>query len=694
MCDTAESAVTLVEGQIQSFYIRDKCGEDSSAGSHARPRRYLAHERRKRIAASQHYRHEPLQAEKDFPSAEEIFPLCTIDFHGIQVPSPGRPEPFLQRLYGVDWQSTVRVWSHDFNPFHSLAHDPERVSMSLDAYTEMVTAAGYQSPRTSPDPWEALRLLEGAGVLLALRKNREETWLEKLQRRNREQAEARTALEEATAKRPLAPLAARGQTNACFARPPAFGQTAALKIGALELFAHVVKVSSMPLTFKALCHSNSKDKHGCAELRAARATLQPPAVSIAPPPKLVKKSTALPWNFPRRRKEPMDSDSEGAARSAPRPSPLQALRRQWRERQLSPVQQTPTRRLADLLAAAGSPARDFFGDRPGSPTAEVGDRSWQAFAHDAEPHRPGDLGDKEPGASACLGQTARPVLPQPPGEEAFVAARASVRRDEYLKLEMWLLAGGSPEPFAPWFRELLMDADAEAFVAACRAVASHYRRTAQQHALGLDNTAAPCRPWLKGFLERLQAPGSSERLKEAAELAAAVLAAPRPASRSQRHEFFDELALLLPTPGAEALLRGCEGHGALQKEDLEQLRSMVALAPPEPDILEVPLSPSVEHNSFLASPLRPKPSGPEDPLRLLSTSSPKSWRQRLEALEAIQGPDADGVHGQLLWPQLVLQAEDDHPAVAAASLRCLARLAPLLSAPGARAPTLIHRGPK
>lgn len=378
----------------------------------------------------------------------------------------------------------------------------------------------------------------------------------------------------------------------------------------------------------------------------------------------------------------MDSDSEGAARSAPRPSPLQALRRQWRERQLSPVQQTPTRRLADLLAAAESPERDCFGDRPGSSTAELGDRSWQAYVPDAEPHRPGDLTDKEPGACVCLGEVTRSVLPQPPGEEAFVAARASVRRDEYLKLEMWLLAGGSPEPFAPWFRELLMDADAEAFVAACRAVASHYRRTAQQHALGLDTTAAPCRPWLKGFLERLQSPGSAERLKEAAELAAAVLAAPRPSSTSQRHEFFDELALLLPTPGAEALLRGCEGHGALQMEDLEQLRSMVAPAPLEPDVLEVPRSPSVEHNSLFASPLRPKASGLEDPLRLLGTSSPKSWRQRLEALEAIQGPDADGVHGQLLWPQLVLQAEDDHPAVAAASLHCLARLAPLLSAPG------------
>ena len=201
----------------------------------------------------------------------------------------------------------------------------------------------------------------GAGVLLALRKNREETWLEKLQRptfaigihhgprsevrvrrpklfgvtkstalpgaiasrrkpgrhlRKRQQKDRllrwpregnvergegiygkpqvvqRFLLLQYANKRSESSKARTGrQTNACFARPPAFGQTAALKIGALELFAHVVKVSSMPLTFKALCHSNSKDKHGCAQLRAARATLQPPAVSIAPPPKLVKKSS-------------------------------------------------------------------------------------------------------------------------------------------------------------------------------------------------------------------------------------------------------------------------------------------------------------------------------------------------------------------------------------------------------------------
>ncbi|OLP82659.1 hypothetical protein AK812_SmicGene36673 [Symbiodinium microadriaticum] len=58
---------------------------------------------------------EPLQAEKDFPSAEEIFPLCREPILGLQtcgvdefmVPAPGRPEPFLQRLYGVEWTGKV-----------------------------------------------------------------------------------------------------------------------------------------------------------------------------------------------------------------------------------------------------------------------------------------------------------------------------------------------------------------------------------------------------------------------------------------------------------------------------------------------------------------------------------------------------------------------------------------------------------
>ncbi|CAE7592201.1 kanC, partial [Symbiodinium natans] len=363
----------------------------------------------------------------------------------------------------------------------------------------------------------------------------------------------------------------------------------------------------------------------------------------------------------------MDYDPDGAALSAPRSSRLQELRRQWRERQQyrdgpgtpSPLLQTPTRRLADLLAAAESPVQDVLACQRLSPSLQ------------------------EP-CSDTLAKTWQDQLPEP-GEEAFVAARASVRRDEYLKLESWLMAGGSPEPFAPWFRELLMDMDDEAFAAACRAVASHYRRAAEQRALGLDTAAAPCRPWLPGFLERLRT-SSPKSLKQAVELVAALLAAPRhsrTATSLQRHEFFDELCSLPPSAGAESLLRGCEAHGALQKEDLDELRRIVAPAPALPvGKQEVPHGPHLEQSSFLASPMRPVAQGPEDPLRLLGTASPKSWRQRLEALETIQGPDADGVHGQLLWPQLVLQAEDDHPAVAAASLRCLARLAPLLSAPG------------
>ncbi|CAE7673996.1 unnamed protein product, partial [Symbiodinium pilosum] len=127
-------------------------------------------------------RQEPLLAEKDFPSSEEVFPLCAVDFHGVQAPAPCHPESLLERLYGADWQRTVRVWSHDFNPFHSLAHNPDRVTMSLEAYSAMVTGAGYRAPvALHLDPWESLKLLEGAGVLRKLRSRREETWLEKLQ---------------------------------------------------------------------------------------------------------------------------------------------------------------------------------------------------------------------------------------------------------------------------------------------------------------------------------------------------------------------------------------------------------------------------------------------------------------------------------------------------------------------------------
>eukprot|EP00434_Breviolum_minutum_P025734 symbB.v1.2.022745.t1/scaffold1999.1/size159930/2 len=58
--------------------------------------------------------------------------------------------------------------------------------------------------------------------------------------------------------------------------------------------------------------------------------------------------------------------------------------------------------------------------------------------------------------------------------------------------------------------------------------------------------------------------------------------------------------------------------------------------------------------------------------------SPKSWRQRVRCLEhlAERGGDASS-----LWPQLLLQVEDAHPAISAAALQCIARLLPQMMAP-------------
>ncbi|CAK9088891.1 unnamed protein product [Durusdinium trenchii] len=140
-------------------------------------------------------REEPLMPEKDFPGAEEVFPLSSVEFHGLKAPVPREPGDFLARLYGPDWRSTTRVWSHDFNPFHSLAHDPDRITISLESYMQQVADAGYELPcLLDEDVTEALRKLKDGDVLIMLKMEREETWLEKVQRRNREHAEARSRL--------------------------------------------------------------------------------------------------------------------------------------------------------------------------------------------------------------------------------------------------------------------------------------------------------------------------------------------------------------------------------------------------------------------------------------------------------------------------------------------------------------------
>ncbi|CAK0795189.1 unnamed protein product, partial [Prorocentrum cordatum] len=92
-------------------------------------------------------REAPMLASRDFPSAEEVFPLRELDFHGAPVPGPAEPLALLGRLYGPDWEGTARVWSHAFNHCHGLSHDPKgKVTLPLAEYNALVASAGYQPP--------------------------------------------------------------------------------------------------------------------------------------------------------------------------------------------------------------------------------------------------------------------------------------------------------------------------------------------------------------------------------------------------------------------------------------------------------------------------------------------------------------------------------------------------------------------
>merc|ERR550532_217423 len=106
-----------------------------------------------------------------------------------------------------------------------------------------------------------------------------------------------------------------------------------------------------------------------------------------------------------------------------------------------------------------------------------------------------------------------------PNEDAFVSARASLRSCEYLKLKDWFIAGGGVLHFGPWFHELLMDVDSNAFAVACSAIAAHYNSAACRHGVAVRWTS-----WLPSLVERLQrhGVGGPERAA-AAELIAAAL---------------------------------------------------------------------------------------------------------------------------------------------------------------------------
>eukprot|EP00927_Polykrikos_kofoidii_P044502 TRINITY_DN38449_c0_g1_i1.p1 TRINITY_DN38449_c0_g1~~TRINITY_DN38449_c0_g1_i1.p1 ORF type:complete len:442 (-),score=69.59 TRINITY_DN38449_c0_g1_i1:134-1459(-) len=137
-----------------------------------------------------------LEQHPDFPSKTEVFPLHTYLFHGVQLPGPNDPRSFLERLYGADWAANVRVWTHDFNFFHGLGHDPNRVLMARADYEALVAASGYTPPATPPrDDDEAFDLLYVAGGAVdAARAARDQEWLETLRRKNQEQTEARLSL--------------------------------------------------------------------------------------------------------------------------------------------------------------------------------------------------------------------------------------------------------------------------------------------------------------------------------------------------------------------------------------------------------------------------------------------------------------------------------------------------------------------
>eukprot|EP00929_Paragymnodinium_shiwhaense_P052325 TRINITY_DN26219_c0_g1_i3.p1 TRINITY_DN26219_c0_g1~~TRINITY_DN26219_c0_g1_i3.p1 ORF type:complete len:353 (-),score=107.62 TRINITY_DN26219_c0_g1_i3:395-1390(-) len=143
---------------------------------------------------------------KDFPVAAEVWPLQKLPFHGLQVSAPGNATSYLDRLYGPDWCRTVKVWTHSFNFFHGLGHNPDKVAVTLEDYKAMVQAAGYRAAPSMSMLREETTclhtliegLFEADGPVEALKAAHQEDPLEAVRRKNREQAQARLDLEAAS----------------------------------------------------------------------------------------------------------------------------------------------------------------------------------------------------------------------------------------------------------------------------------------------------------------------------------------------------------------------------------------------------------------------------------------------------------------------------------------------------------------
>jgi len=80
----------------------------------------------------------PMDALKEFPSDQEIFPLQRVPFHNIVVSAPCMPQPFLARCYGPNWHDEVVVWGHSSRSRHM-------VRATLSDYVWASAAAGYEA---------------------------------------------------------------------------------------------------------------------------------------------------------------------------------------------------------------------------------------------------------------------------------------------------------------------------------------------------------------------------------------------------------------------------------------------------------------------------------------------------------------------------------------------------------------------
>mmetsp|Transcript_15819 Transcript_15819/g.37255 ORF Transcript_15819/g.37255 Transcript_15819/m.37255 type:complete len:1796 (+) Transcript_15819:73-5460(+) len=338
----------------------------------------------------------------------------------------------------------------------------------------------------------------------------------------------------------------------------------------------------------------------------------------------------------------------------------------------------------------------FLGNAPVTPSFEVSDSpSAPSFADQQAVHT-----NTSAPTTLHTVPVAKPPSPSWPSEDAFVAAKATVRAQAYEELGSVLKAGHMPEHFAPWFQEMLRDVDNEAFVAACSAVSAHYQAAQERNLRPLPPA------WVSSVAERLKLGTAGQAECDAA---AGLFAS---TERACRQSLWAQITELLCSearaPETWWLLAVCAERRACSTEEIRlalvndavqqhlqqggttlhsALRVLSSAMPGVRGAL--PAANAAAGAAWEMSPEGPQRSSmnrlaPDSPgaAQLLSETSVRSWRCRLKCLQELKWPVEDGLPPAALWPHLVLQTEDDHPAVSAAALQAVSRLAPHLCDPG------------